>query len=143
MSDALLREIAALRAERDEALAMNKYLMELFVAPNVYPVKFNLHPKEKEVLSCLRSSHGWCSSTKLNALLGKPPSSKLASINIYWIRKKLEPFGIEIRSSYGDGYFLDLENRNRLNDAILKNEPIQSTRDVLKIIKERREALAA
>ncbi len=127
MNDHLLQEIAKLRLELADEKAMNEYLMKLFVDSGRYPSKFRLTAKEATMLNCMVVSRGICSKEKLAAAIGYEGNhiAKHVDVYIFWIRKKLVPFGVEIENHYGEGFYINEANRKRLNQSAgISPEPV-------------------
>jgi DNA-binding response OmpR family regulator len=125
-------EIIKLRHELAEAKEMLAYYADLFVGPKKYPSQFQLSPTETEILDCLIRTKGWCPTERINTAIGKNADYEGLSVYICYIRKKLAPFGIAINSHWGDGYFLDEANRNKIKSTIDANVPKLSRRQILK-----------
>lgn len=132
MNEILHQEIAKLRGELSDAYAEIEHLKGLFSETEKYPSKFKLANREAQVLNRLRKTQAFCTHRHLNVAIGKDPdhTGKLVDVYIYWLRKKLGPYGVRIRNSYGDGYYIDQDSRENLRKALLNNEPLRSRRSI-------------
>lgn len=77
------------------------------------PVELRLTGKEEKVLGCLMQRPEASRDAIMLALYGNAPSGddepeiKIVDVFVFNVRKKLKPFGIEIGTHWGHGYFLD------------------------------------
>lgn len=122
MRDAHHIRIAELNARVDELEEENRQLRELAAPEFRYPAEMKLTPTEGQVLAVIAARSGPTSAGRINNILyavaGIDVQDKTIDVFICKIRRKLKPFGIEIRNVWGHGFELTQENKNRLNGVV-------------------------
>lgn len=100
------------------------------------PLKPLLTPQQETILRMLIRS-GPVSVSRISWVLwginpnGPPKSaSRAVRVQIHYMRRALEPHGIEIRTCRGDGYMIDVKLHKQAR-ALLNDMPLVSTRDRL------------
>ena len=122
-----IKEIVGLRAIVEKLESENEYLKGLLTEPSeAYPADFKLSPKESKILTQLRAAKGLCTKAQLLKAIDIDEScqTKIVEVYIFWLRKKLMPFGIRIRNEWGIGYVIDEDGRKKLNKAITDGEAL-------------------
>ncbi|MGV6876658.1 helix-turn-helix domain-containing protein [Pseudochelatococcus sp. B33] len=89
-----------------------RQLEDALAPPGVHvPIEWRLTPVEATVYQCLASRHEATKQAIMTALYGTRPDDapeiKIVDVIVCHIRKKLKPFGIEIRTIWGRGYAID------------------------------------
>lgn len=111
----------------EQLQAENRYLKSLLKAPRDYPREFNLTPKEDLLLRHLHEARSPYMEQELRSVIGyEGKNRKLVTLYIYWLRQKLKTIKVRINQDYGLGYYIDKENRERLNRAVLAREVLPS-----------------
>lgn len=97
--------IAKLREENEALKARIKILENAFRADIRIPAKFGLTPRQSEIFQYLLA-RDVATRQHLYAMLDRDHvySKDAVNVHICHIRRKLEPFGIEIKSLTGIGY---------------------------------------
>lgn len=119
MSDLLRRRIDALETENDLLrLRVAELEDQLFSVSWYCPLEFGLTASEATILAALISRER-CSKEFLFAATSRPGEEKDTEIKIIdvWvckIRRKLTPFGIEIKTLWGHGYMIEPATRELL-----------------------------
>jgi two-component system cell cycle response regulator CtrA len=127
MSDEQLR--AHVRSLQDRVEQLEYLLLEI---PK-HDVKFkfcHLTPTEERYLGMVYTQSFVC--TKEAILIGvygglpecDVPEMKIIDVIFCKIRKKLKPFGVQIETIWGRGYFLDPENRAKMRALIVASQDI-------------------
>lgn len=116
-----------IRVLQDENALLREQVADLqrqLTANWVSPIEWRLTKRENGVMSVL-VARGLATKDAIMAGLysdkiGEEPEPKIVDIFICKIRKKLEPFGIQIETRWGQGYYLDDATR-----TLLKNGGVQ------------------
>lgn len=86
------------------------------------PPIFGLTSKEEQVVQSLLSSDVMTSERAMLALYSDnpddPPDEKIIDVFVCKIRKKLEPFGVEIKTHWGRGWSMSTESKNEIRALI-------------------------
>lgn len=110
----LHEEVGYLREE-------NRQLRAMLKSPDfVVPREWNLSRCEKDALNALYSSPSGPQSKArlLVASKVKPEADeKVIEVRVSSMRRKLKPFGIEIKNIWGEGYYLPKESREIIKAA--------------------------
>ena len=116
-NDHLHKEIAKLRQQLEAADATISYLRDCIKSSvRSFPDEFNLSPTEAKLLNYLFMAKSTATTDSLfTTIWSNKGTSKIVGIYVYKLRKKLEPFNINIDSSYSEGYRIDTINKARLN----------------------------
>ena len=125
MSDARQHEIdrlriAGLERELDEAHERIRQLEALhFNAGWAPPDEIGLTAKEATIVAVLVGREGVVTTEQLMHALyalrpDEPPQVKIIDVFVCKARKKLKPFGIEIRTHWGAGYSMPAESQAAL-----------------------------
>jgi two-component system cell cycle response regulator CtrA len=85
------------------------------------PLELNLTPAEEVVLGCLLKRASATKSGLYMALYGSKVESdqatpKIVDVFICKLRKKLAPFGLEVGTDWGRGYFLTPDSKQKLQE---------------------------
>jgi DNA-binding response OmpR family regulator len=120
MSDARLETLEAecerLRFEVEELRAV------LFGADLVLPLEWRLTAMQTRMFGVLLARERVSRPQLMSALYGlrldgEIPDEKIVDVQIFHMRRKLKPFGIEIANVWGQGYALDAATRARFSAA--------------------------
>lgn len=117
MSEVALRQ---LRERCDELEEENRQLRETLAPHTVFPWEWKLRPAEERVLSCFLSSPNRIrTKEQLRQAISKfaDTDGKVVEVTICQLRKKVQPFGIEILTRWSVGYEITPETHNLLKDA--------------------------
>ncbi len=119
--------IAALKVQSliDENEILRERIKQLeacIISDEPVPAEFNLTKTEKNILRVLIRCN-LANRDKIFAALyaeryDDPPDDKLADVFICKIRRKLKPFGIEIKTTWGEGWSLDPLGRDIIKSRI-------------------------
>lgn len=117
------RRLEALEAENDELRERVASLMRVLRAEHiVLPREWRLSPVEAKLFGALLARAAASKDMIMAALYGDriddEPDIGAVNVIIHNSRKKLKPFGIEIRSIHGYGYELPPEQRARLRGEL-------------------------
>lgn len=121
MSELLRERIDRLEIENDELRERVAELEEILFATDWHcPIEFRLTGSEAAILAAMLRRER-CSKEFLHMATARPGEEKDTELKIIdvWIckmRKKLEPFGIEIVTLWGQGYCLTPASKERLNN---------------------------
>jgi two-component system cell cycle response regulator CtrA len=89
------------------------------------PLEFRLSPQEELVFGVLMAREMMTVEMAMAALyhnLGKDPAEKkIVDVFICKIRKKIKPFGVEIKTVWGRGYLIDSSHKRAVN-TLLRQE---------------------
>ncbi|MEO0870964.1 MAG: helix-turn-helix domain-containing protein [Pseudomonadota bacterium] len=119
MTDLLRQRVDALEIENNELRETIRQLEEqLFNDAWFAPIEFCLTPAEASYLAALM---GATRCTKDMLLMASRRTDddveiKIVDVFICKLRKKLKPFGIEIKTDWGRGYYLTAEMKTRVSD---------------------------
>jgi len=118
------REIAKLRDELDELqerFAAYKRAME---PPWVPPIQLGLTRSEGKVLATIYRRQ-YASTDQIMSVLydgrSEPPSERSVETLVRLVRRKVNPFRIEVQNRWGIGFYISTDDKARL--AALENAP--------------------
>ncbi len=114
----LLNQIAELKEEIRQ-LKSERFKDEIYI-----PVEWMLTPKESAIIKALSSGRVVGKEQMLDAIThanGEQPEIKIIDVFVCKIRKKLNPFGLEIKTHWGAGYSLP-----ETTIAVLRAAQVQS-----------------
>lgn len=121
----VLARLEALQIERDRLLERVALLEEQLVGRDdlILPPEWGLTTSEMRVFRVLLN-RTMATKEAIHATLyhneGKEAAEpKIVDVFICKIRKKLKPYGIEVKTIWGQGYSLDPETRARLKKELL------------------------
>lgn len=111
--------VAALEAENERLRDEIEMLREALISPDYMPLEFCLTGKEAAVLGHLLARDLGTKRSIMAALYavhadGDEPEIKIVDVFVCKLRKKVLPFGIEIGTRWGEGYFLPPEMKVKL-----------------------------
>ena len=114
-------DVDVLRARIDQLLEERRNWRKImgYDADVELPLEWRLTATEHRLFAALviAKSGGIVSKASLHTALSgidEPDTDpKIVDVVVCKVRKKLEPFGIEIQTAWGKGYYLDLEVRQR------------------------------
>ncbi|WP_020179811.1 helix-turn-helix domain-containing protein [Methylopila sp. M107] len=105
-------------AENDELRERVVQLEELLGFRTLTPIEWGLTPKQASVLGFLLNRPMATKDELMTALyaldVDDPPHQKIIDVFVCHLRRKLRPFGIEIRTVWGQGYAIDRPQRDEL-----------------------------
>lgn len=107
---------ARIRQLEDEIEILKDALADRAV---MLPPEWKLSAREAEVFRIMIKRNVTRIATFMAALYSDrldPPEDKIVSVYIFKMRRKLKPFGIEIRAVRGVGYALDERTRERFKE---------------------------
>lgn len=84
-----------------------------------------ISPMERRLLGIIAKTgraHHERIRTALYAHKSDPPGDKIIHVHVSHLRRKLKPYGIEIKTTFGEGYWLTPESRERVM-AYERNPP--------------------
>ena len=117
MSDLSAELIAKLEAENDQLREEVRQLRKILTPKLDIPVEWGLTDSEEMVFACLLSRNF---ATKEMIMMSIYSDSnveirqeKICDVFICKIRRKLKPFGIEIHTKWGSGWWIDSEHKHR------------------------------
>jgi two-component system cell cycle response regulator CtrA len=93
---------------------------------SIFPPLWNLTGQQERLLGFLFASGHPSKSQMMDELYGDAilqPEIKIIDVLVCKIRKKLKPFGIEISTHWGRGYYLSEPNKDQIR-AHLAMQPI-------------------
>lgn len=126
--EALLIEISRLRGQLDDALAECAMLREAMAPLTRFPGSWGLTGAEASLLSCLIRAKGATVPREriMVQMYGLEPDVevKIIDVLVCKIRRKLKSYGVEIKSHWGQGYFLTLESLATIRTAAAA-EPLE------------------
>lgn len=116
--EAVKSENEMLRANNDELRERIAFLEDQMLgAETILPVEWRLTASEARVFGALLGRERCSKDFLMSALYVQKQDeaeAKIVDVFICKIRKKLLPFGIKIRTLWGNGYYLDPEVRKQL-----------------------------
>ena len=93
------------------------FLEEALMGSKPLPVEWQLTPSEERVFGALLNRELASKETIMAALYADRGADeaeiKIVDVLVCKLRRKLRPFGVAIHTSWGRGYFLDRETRER------------------------------
>lgn len=108
-------------AERD-ALEARVQELEALVCPEFeFPPAWRLGKLRSRLLSHLLVGHIVSTNDIMGLLYADrldPPVEHMAAMQIFKLRRKLEPFGIQITNVHGHGWFLSPDDKQAIRAAI-------------------------
>lgn len=128
------RQVSQLRAENDELRERIRQLEESLIDKAEIPHCFGLTVSQARLLAfLLKRESAYLESIRValfGASVGEPQSANLVSVMICKIRQKLRPFGVEIKTIWGRGYFLPAESKAKIRAMQQRgNHELDSTTD--------------
>ena len=113
-----MNEIAAMRQQIEELEERNRQLEELLRGDDDVPAEWGLTKLEKQIYRIVASRKLATYEALFAILYGADPNGgrtiNLLKVKAHHLRKKLEPFGIEIETVWGQGYRLKKPQEDRL-----------------------------
>lgn len=111
---------ARLEAQKEEIARLEErvaYLESALGMDFIAPVEWRLTTKESAVLGVIMAREIAPKNAILLAVYQEmdQPEEKIVDVFVCKIRKKLEPFGIQIDTLWGRGYYLTVENKAKIN----------------------------
>ncbi len=111
--------IARLEAENDQLRALVTELKSLAFGEWRPPAEWLLTPSQQRIFALLLKRGQVTREQAASALWalrpeGEIPDRKVIDVQLCHMRKKLAPFGVQIRTLWGQGIALDPETRTRL-----------------------------
>lgn len=114
---AMARRLEKLEEEVERLREQNAYLSSVLTPPMKFPFALRLSPALDTMLRTI-AGHDYASEEMLNAALDwdkdEPNGGRVAHVHVSRLRKKLKPFGIDIKNSHGVGYFIEPEAKKAL-----------------------------
>lgn len=120
----------ALKAENENLREQVAYLRgQLTPVDTTIPLEWKLSPSEKTLFLCLLGREMATNGTLMTALyIGRAkeePYNGIIRVFIEKMRRKLRPFGVEISTSWGEGYSLSPEVRARFVKQKKEGRPVR------------------
>lgn len=126
MSHAMANYRDELDEAREEIRQLKEQLREA-LTPHIIPhwAGLRLSPADRFYLALLIKTEGLCPTERMMTAWqikqdrewhARPCTDDAVKVTICRLRKKLKPFGVEISTVLGQGYYLSEENKTRLAD---------------------------
>jgi two-component system cell cycle response regulator CtrA len=118
--DALMRANQQLREENDLLKEQIAYLTSALMGSDVLPLEWNLTESEERVMRVMISRE-FATKEAISAALywdKDEPSDAIKTIDVMVcrIRRKLKPYGIDIKTHWGRGFYLPAEIRRQYRE---------------------------
>lgn len=114
---AMARRLEKLEAENEELREKNAYLVSVLVPPLHYEFALGLSRSLDKVLRVI-ASREYATSAMIHAALDwdkpEPLESRSAQVYVSKLRRKLAPYGIDIKNRHGVGYYIEPEAKEAL-----------------------------
>jgi len=114
---ATARRLERLEIENEELREKVAYLSAALAPPMTLPIGLHLSPALEKVLRTI-AGRDYATADMIHAALDwdkpEPNGGRVAQVHVSRLRKRLKPFGIDIKSRYGLGYFIEPEAKNAL-----------------------------
>lgn len=116
-------EVTRLRDRCETLEEENRQLREAMAPVIAFPKGIGLRPAQVRILAALLAApNGICSRELLfHAISGRNEGDEnTVKVSICGLRKKLQPYGIEILTRWAVGYEITAENRARLERLVMR-----------------------
>lgn len=116
-------EVTRLRERCGALEEENRQLREALSPSVVFPRELNLRPAQVRILAALMAApNGICSKERLfQAISGRDESDEgTVKVSVCGLRKKLQPFGIEILTRWAVGYEITPEAKSALERLVVR-----------------------
>jgi two-component system cell cycle response regulator CtrA len=116
-------EVTRLREQNETLLEENRQLREAMAPTVVFPREVGLRPAQVRILAALMAApNGICSKELLfQAISGRNDGDEnTVKVSMCGLRKKLEPYGVEILTRWAFGYEITAETRARLEHLVVR-----------------------
>ena len=117
------RRLSSLEAENEELRErLDWYRVNVFGSELRFPIDWHLTPTEERLLAALLSPLEYMSTEALmiamyDASPDDEPDDKVIDVFVCKLRKKVKPYGIEIRTIFGRGFAIPNPRRRELRLA--------------------------
>lgn len=115
--EALSRLNEKLREENETLKEQVAYLEAALMGKDELPLEWHLTPTQERIMRvCLTREVATKEAIATALYWDKPePAEAINNINVHMvrIRRKLKPFGIEIKTRWGKGFYVPAETRDR------------------------------